>query len=224
MEEKKRNMNGFLAVFYALIQYGWALVVTMYFKHTGKLEYVSSPDGYIPLFFSNFILAIPMGFVFLGSIMRYRQNFEEKLDYVKTDRYTLTLILTTLYVVMLPLAAKLKTPATRGAYAWFYYLFFIAFFEEFFYRSLIPQLVESSKFPSILVKTIPALLYGLYQTALPLARSGFNTLSLVESIPDILFSIALHYLLIESKKWSGAMWLPIMLHATIEFSIYLVLG
>lgn len=221
--EKKKSTNGFLAILYALIQYAWAIVITMYFKHTGKLEYVTTPDGYIPLFFSNFLLAIPMGFVFVGSIARYRRNFEEKLDYVKTDRYALTLFLTTLYTVMLPLGAKLTTPATRGAYAWFYYLFFIAFFEEFLYRGLIPQLMEESNFPKVLVNTIPALLYGLYQTALPLARSSFNPSSPMESLPNIIISVASHYLLLAAKKWSGAMWLPIMLHATIEYTLYLIL-
>lgn len=221
--EKKRNINGLLAILYAVIQYVWAIAITNFFRHAGKLDSVSSPDGYIPLFFSNFLLAIPMGLVFLGSVIRYNRKFEEKLDYVKTDRYALTLFLTTLYTIMLPLGAKLTSPATKGAYAWFYYLFFIAFFEEFLYRGLIPQLMETSAFPSFLVKTLPALLYGFYQTALPLARSSFNALSIIESIPDIILSIALHYLLLASKKWSGAMWLPIILHAAIEYTLYLVL-
>lgn len=221
-EEKKESIFGILAIVAALIQYLWAVLVTVYFKRKGILEYVSSPDGYLPLFFSNLILALPMVFVFIITIVKYRRNFEDEMDYVKTDRYLLTLILTTIYSFMLPFAAVNVTPATHGAYAWFYYLFLISFFEEFLYRSLIPNYMERSTFPKVLVYTLPALLYGLYQTALPLSRSGFSLSSLMESLPDVLFSIALHYLLLALKKWSGAMWLPIITHAILDFGIYLI--
>lgn len=221
-EEKKGSVFGILALGSALVQYVWAVIVTIYFKRKGMLEYVSSPDGYLPLFFSNLILSLPMLFVFVLTLIKYKQNFEEKMDYVKTDRYLLTLILTTVYTLMLPYASTTITPATHGAYAWFYYLFFIAFFEEFLYRSLIPNYMERSTFPKVLVYTLPALLYGLYQTALPFSRSGFSPKALLESLPDVVFSIALHYLLYALKKWSGAMWLPIIVHAILENGIYLI--
>ncbi len=221
-KDKRGNIYGVLAIAYALIQYLWAVIVTVYFKRVGILEYVSSPDGYLPLFFSNFILALPMGFVFLGSKLRYRRHFGEELDYVKTDRYTFTLLLTTLYTFMLPLSVVLLTPHTRGAYAWFYYLFFISFFEEFLYRGLVPTFMERSNFPKVLEYTLPAILFGLYQTALPFGRSGLSLSVFLDTLPNILISIALHYLLYAAKRWSGAMWLPIILHAIIEDAIYLI--
>lgn len=221
-KDKRGNIYGVLAIAYALIQYLWAVIVTVYFKRTGILEYVSSPAGYLPLFFSNFLLALPMGFVFIGSKLRYRRNFGEELDYVKTDRYTFTLLLTTLYTFMLPLSVVIQTPHTRGAYAWFYYLFFISFFEEFLYRGLIPTFMERSNFPKALVYTVPAILFGLYQTALPFGRNGVSMTVFLSTLPNIIISIALHYLLYAAKRWSGAMWLPIILHAIIEDAIYLI--
>lgn len=226
MEEKNKDnsgvLYGFLAVLYAVIQYGWAVAVTVYYRENGMLEYVSTPDGYLPLFFSNFLLALPMAFVFIGSKIRYRRNFEEELDYVKTDRYVFTLLLTTVYTFMLPLGIVLSSSPTRGAYAWFYYIFFISFFEEFLYRGLIPTFMERSSFPKWLIYILPSLLYALYQTALPFGRSGFSVEVLITVLPNIILSIALHYLLYAAKKWSGAMWLPIVLHALIEFFLYLI--
>ena len=221
-EEERSSLYGVLAVAYALIQYLWAVAVTVAFRRIGILEYVTSPEGYIPLFLANLILALPMALVFLGSTLRYRKSFGEKMDYVKTDRYTLTLILTTVYTFMLPLSAVLVTPATTGAYAWFYYLFFIAFFEEFLYRGLVVQFLEQSNFPRLLVYILPALLYGIYQTALPFGRSGLSFSVLLNALPDIVFSILVHYLLLAAKKWSGAMWLPIIIHAIVEEGSYLI--
>ncbi len=221
-EEERSSLYGVLAAAYALIQYLWAVAVTVAFRRIGILEYVTSPEGYIPLFFANLILALPMALVFLGSKLRYRRNFGEKMDYVKTDRYALTLILTTLYTLMLPLSAVSVNPATTGAYAWFYHLFFIAFFEEFLYRGLVVQFMEQSTFPRWLVYILPALLYGIYQTALPFGRSGLSSDALISALPDIIFSILFHYLLLAAKKWSGAMWLPVIIHAIADEASYLI--
>ncbi len=226
MEEKNKDKSGvlygFLAVIYAVIQYGWTATVTVYYREKGVLEFVSTTDGYLPLFFSNLLLSLPMAFVFIGSKMRYRRNFGEELEYVKTDRYVFTLLLTTIYTFMLPLGVVVSSSPTKGAYAWFYYIFFISFFEEFLYRGLIPTYMERSNLPKVLIYILPSLFYALYQTALPFGRSGFSVEVLITTVPNIVLSIALHYLLYAAKKWSGAMWLPIILHAIIEFSIYLV--
>ncbi len=222
-KERRGNIYGVLAVAYALIQYLWAVVVTIYYRRQGILEYVTSPEGYIPLFLVNLLLSLPMLLVFIGASVRYRRRFGSEMDYVKTDRYLLTLILTTLYTFMLPLSVVLSATPTKGAYAWFYYLFFVAFFEEFLYRGLVPHLVERSSFPPCLKYTVPALLYGLYQTAIPLGRSGLDWSVFLSSLPHIVMSVAVHYLLYAAKKWSGAMWLPILIHAIIDLTFHLIL-
>ncbi len=221
-KEKKGNIYGVLATAYALIQYLWAVVITVYYRRRGMLEYVTSPDGYIPLFLANLTLALPMLIVFLGAFARYRRRFGSEMDYVKTDRYTLTLILTTVYTFMLPLSVVLSPVPAKGVYSWFYYLFFIAFFEEFLYRGLVPNLLEKSNFPKWLKFTLPALLYGLYQTALPLGRSGLSLSVFISALPDIIFSLLMHNILYRAKRWSGAMWLPIIIHAILELALHLI--
>ncbi len=223
-KERRGNIYGVLAIAYALIQYLWAVVVTIYFRRHGVLEYVTSPEGYIPLFLVNLLLALPMLLVFIGASVRYRRRFGSEMDYVKTDRYMLTLILTTLYTFMLPLSVVFSSTPTKGAYAWFYYLFFISFFEEFLYRGLVPHFIERSNFPTYFKYTIPALLYGLYQTAVPLGRSGLDWNVFLSSMPHVTLAIAAHYLLYAAKKWSGAMWLPIVIHAVIDLSLHLFLA
>lgn len=162
-QDRKGNIYAYLAIAYALLQYIWALVVTYSFGQEGIIEYVVSPLGYLPLFFTNLILSLPMLLIFLGSLLKYRSAFGQKLDYIKPDRYILTLTITTIYAFLMPLSAEVIKPAPRGAYTWFYYIFFIAFFEEFLYRGLLPSFLERSYFPRTVISIVPALMYGLYE-------------------------------------------------------------
>ena len=74
-----------------------------------------------------------------------------------------------------------------------------------------------------LIALIPAIIYGLYQSALPFAQFGISLETMKLILPDILWSTLFHFVLIAMKKWTGAMWLPIIVHAIIELSIYLVI-
>ena len=143
---------------YACLQYFWTYVISFYFKKTGTLAKITSPLGFIPAFISNLIVAIPMIVVFVGTVIRYKRDFDDKMMYIKTDRYLLTLILTVIYSLMLPLATRLDATPKRGAFAWIYYLVFISFLEEFLYRSLVPTLMDRSSFPSWVKALIPAII------------------------------------------------------------------
>ena len=174
------------------------------------------------MLFFNFIIALPMIIVFIGSIARYRRDFDDKLWYIKTDRYLLTMILTTIYALMYPMATRVAETPRSGAMAWIYYLVFIAFLEEFLYRGLVPTLVDRSNLPRLLKLIIPALVYGIYQSALPFAKYGINRSTLLLAMPDIVWSTIFHFALLSMKKWSGAMWLPIIVHAIVDLSFYFI--
>ena len=76
---------------YACLQYFWTYVISFYFKKTGTLAKITSPLGFIPAFISNLIVAIPMIVVFVGTVIRYKRDFDDKMMYIKTDRYLLNL-------------------------------------------------------------------------------------------------------------------------------------
>ncbi len=218
----KSSLNGILAVICAIIQYVWAFLATLWDRHTGILKTSLTAEGFIPSFRANLVLAFPSIMAFCLTSMHYRRSFGEEMDYVKTDRYTLTLFITTVYTLMLPFSCILLEPARHGAYAWFYFLFFTAFLEEFLYRGLVVHFIEESSFRPAVKYILPALLYALYQTAIPFAREGFTPDVVLSSLPDVALSVILHYLFLASKKWSGAMWCPIMLHAMLDLSSFLI--
>ncbi len=220
---KKNNLYALLGILYAGLQYCWTYFFSIYLRKIGTLSQITSPIGFVPAFFFNLIIAIPMIIVLIGTIIRYKRDFDDKMMYIKTDRYLLTLILTMVYAIMLPLSTRVDVNPRRGAFAWFYYLVFISFLEEFLYRGLVPTLMERASFPSWIKAIIPALAYGLYQSALPFAQYGIS-LSVLKSIaPDIIWSTIFHFALMAMKKWTGAMWLPIIVHAILDLSFYLII-
>lgn len=221
-KNEKNNLYALLGILYAFFQYIWTYFFSTYLKVKGTLSQITSPYGFLPVFVFNLILAIPMIIVFIGTLIRYRRDFDDKMMYIKTERYTLTLILSTIYALMLPLATRLSSTPRTGAMAWIYYLVFISFFEEFLYRGLVPTLMERSNFPSWVKGLIPALVYGIYQSALPFAQNGFNLDTVIKVLPNVVFSTLFHFALMIMKNWSGAMWLPIVAHAIIELSFYLI--
>ena len=222
-EQKRKNTYAILGIFYSLVQYFWTYFVSVYLRNRGTLSSITSPLGFIPVFLFNLLIALPMIVVLIGTIIRYKRDFDDKLNYIKTDRYLFTLILTTVYALMLPLSTRLASSPRTGAFAWFYYLFFIAFLEEFLFRGLVPNLMERSSFPLFINVVVPAILYAAYQSALPFAQHGVSFATLYGILPDIIWSLAFHFALMAMKKWTGAMWLPIIVHAMSELSLYLIL-
>lgn len=222
IQSKKNNLYALLGILYTGLQYCWTYFFSTYLKKIGTLSKITSPLGFIPAFFFNLIIAFPMIIVLIGTIVRYKREFDDKMMYIKTDRYLLTLILTMIYALMLPLATRVDIAPRRGAFAWIYYLVFVSFLEEFLYRGLVPNLMERSSFPYWVKILLPAIIYGLYQSALPLAQYGATPSVMKAIIPDILWSTVFHFALISMKKWTGAMWLPIIVHAIIDLSLYLI--
>ncbi len=221
-QKKKDNIYALLGILYAGLQYFWTYFLSAYLKKIGTLSRITSHLGYLPAFIFNLIIALPMMIVFIGTVIRYKRDFDDKMMYIKTDRYILTLILTMILALMLPMATRLDVTPKRGAFAWVYYLIFIAFFEEFLYRGLVPTLMDRSSFSAIIKAIIPAIIYGIYQSALPFAQYGVSLDTLRLIIPDVLWSTVFHFALMGMKKWTGAMWLPIIVHAIIDLSLYFI--
>lgn len=222
LEKNINNKNALLGILFASLQYFWTYYISIVLKKSGTLADVTSPFGFIPLFLYNLLIAAPMLIVLFGSIIHYKRDFDDKLMYIKTERYVLTLILTTIYTLFLPLSTRLSASPKHGALAWFYFLFFIAFLEEFLYRGMIPTLLDRSSFPLWIKILLPALAYGLYQSAMPFAKYGVNIDTLLKVLPDVLWSTLFHFALMAMKKWSGAMWLPVIVHAITDLLYYLI--
>lgn len=103
-------------------------------------------------------------------------------------------------------------------YQWGYYLFFVALMEEIFYRAWLPYLMQQSSLPEWCVWVIPGVLFGCAHMLMPIIKEGFG-FSIIEglaaSVTGYLAGACGFYAL---RRWSGTLWLPVLLHAAMDFT------
>lgn len=123
------------------------------------------------------------------------------------------------YCVML-IAALLvgRTTLIAAAYQWGYYLVFVAFTEEFIFRAVLPLLLERSSLPEWCVWVVPGVLFGMMHTLIPVVKGGVTVevlLSLLSTVTGYTAGSCAFYGL---RRWSGTLWLPVLIHAAMDFS------
>ena len=105
------------------------------------------------------------------------------------------------------------------AYQWGYYLLSVALMEELVYRGWLPHLIQKSGLPKWCVWVIPGVLFGCAHTLIPIIKEGFGLkilLTLLSSAPGYLAGACGFYAL---RRWSGSLWLPVLLHAAMDFTV-----
>ena len=98
---------------------------------------------------------------------------------------------------------------------------FVALSEEFLFRTVFPWLIEKSRLPSWCVWIVPGILFGAAHTLVPLVKFGASTL-----LPELLSGVAGYALascgFYALRRWSGTIWLPVFIHAVLDFTGVLV--
>lgn len=106
-------------------------------------------------------------------------------------------------------------------YGWFYYLIFIALSEELVFRAMLPHMMTKSGLPQWCVWVVPAVLFALMHTLVPLVTQGFaaGLQTLAYSCLGLAVSGCGFYAL---YRWSNTLWLPILVHATLDYLSLLI--
>jgi len=102
-------------------------------------------------------------------------------------------------------------------YNLFYYVFFIAFFEEFIFRDLFPFLLKNEK--TLIRYLIPGIMFGLIHV---FNYSGWQSITAYQVIKFITsqmlgyiaFSCVMQFL----KEKSGTIWIPVLVHTIMDYS------
>ena len=102
-------------------------------------------------------------------------------------------------------------------YNLFYYAFFIAFFEEFIFRDVFPFLLKEEK--TVLRYLVPAIMFGLIHI---FNNSGWQSITAYQVIKFItsqmLGYIAFSCIMQSLKEKSGTIWIPVLVHAIMDYS------
>lgn len=83
------------------------------------------------------------------------------------------------------------------------------------------SIFQKGRLPSWCVWIVPGILFGAAHTLIPLAKFGASTL-----LPGLLSGVAGYALascgFYALRRWSGTIWLPVFIHAALDFTGILV--
>lgn len=125
------------------------------------------------------------------------------------------LVMAVLYMVLLACGLALsKLSPLVVFYQWLYYLLLVALSEEFTYRAFLPGLMQWSNLSVKWVWIIPGVLFGLSHLPLAILQDGWSLNLLSPLFGYVAYSCLCYYL----RRWSGALFLPVLLHAAMDFT------
>ena len=220
----KRMAYCMLAVLISAAAYAWTLWYYGGLYRNGALLSASQVRGdtLLPTLTQEFIAALPeilaavIAWVVLGLEqfpleMGLKANCRKKgLLPLLAGGYLLALPLALWFVNLEPLAI---------CYQWGYYLILIAFLEELIFCGLLPFLMEKSGVPAWAVWVIPGVLFACMHTLMPMVQNGFAVRTLAFHLLSVLGGYtAGHCGFYALRRWSGTLWLPILVHGLLDFS------
>lgn len=223
MEKKRKSFWWVLAVGIAVAWYLWDLWYYGGLYRKGFLLSAAdaSPKIIGSLVWQHLLSNVP---VLLAAIIlalfRHKDFFEISALTLHTSRGRISAALAgVVYLLLLPAGFLWgKGGWFAIGYQWGYYLLFIALMEELVYRGWLPYLIQKSGLPEWCVWVIPGILFGCVHTLMLVIKEGFGLnilLTLGSSTIGYLVGACAFYAL---RLWSGSLWLPVLLHAALDFT------
>lgn len=149
-----------------------------------------------------------------------QERFTEEMG-LRVQRQKKTALLLAAGACLLALAAAfllVKAEPLAIGYQWVYYLLFVALTEEFTFRGLLPFLAEKSGALVWVVWIFPGVMFSCMHTLMPMIYNGFTLKSFVWSALTMLGGYtAGHCGFYALRRWSGTLWLPVLVHGTLDF-------
>ena len=223
MTRKKEIKWLALAALIPIVTYLWGLWCYGGLYRSGQLLSASkvTPDTILSTLAQNTVVLLPQlltgtaALVLLG-----RERFTEEMG-LRVRRQKKTALLLAAGACLLTLAVAfllVKAEPLAIGYQWVYYLLFVALTEEFTFRSLLPFLAEKSGAPAWVVWIFPGMMFSCMHTLIPMTYNGFTVKAFIWSALTMLGGYtAGHCGYYALRRWSGTLWLPVLVHGTLDF-------
>ncbi len=224
MDTLKRVGYCILAILIAAVIYGWSLWYYGGLYQSGALLSASqvTAETLLPTLSQELIVVLPeiLAAVIAWALLGWKQFPQEmglKAESVKKEILSLLAggYLGALFLALL----TVKSEPLTICYQWGYYLFLIALWEEFIFRGLLPLLVEKGGVPTWVIWLLPGVLFACMHTLMPIVKTGFAAESFVFRLLSVLGGYTVgHCGFYALRKWSGTLWLPVLVHGLLDFS------
>ena len=205
------------------MEYGWSFWYYGGLHQDGKLVSAAKVTAgtLSTAIWQHFVVNLPIIlFAFIALVVWGRRTIVAEIGFTVGNRKKL-LLPGGVVIYLLALVVALRF--TNGAlvticYQWFYYLVFISFMEELTFRGLFPFLIEKSKLPDWTVWVVPGVLFASMHTLLPVIYNGFSFGVFVANLLSLLVGNTIaHCGFYALRRWSGTIWLPILVHGLLDF-------
>ena len=189
-------------------------------KESGTLIPSTAASTNIPgIFVQNLITSAFTILLFIIFLVILKNRFADEM-YLKIKGKISLVVVVTLVAILLGFmifCLITKQDKITVLYNLFYYAFFIAFFEEFVFRDVFPFLLKEEK--TVLRYLVPAIMFGLIHI---FNNSGWQSITAYQVIKFITsqmlgyiaFSCVMQFL----KEKSGTIWIPVLVHAIMDYS------
>ncbi len=109
----------------------------------------------------------------------------------------------------------------RGFYKFFFYLFVVAFGEEFIYRGYLYNKIKVKS--KVLAIILSGILWGIPHALLPSIVSEVNiSLFLLSLCSEIGMGIVMGWYFIYLQEKSKTLWIPILVHAILDYTVGII--
>ena len=223
MTRKKELKWLALAALIPLAAYLWGLWYDGRLYRSGQMLSASkvTPDTLLSTLAQNTVVLLPqlLAGAFALALLGWKR-FTEEMG-LRVQRQKKTVLLLAAGICLLALAAAflfVRSEPLTIIYRWVYYLVFVAFTEEFTFRGLLPFLTEKSSVPVWVVWIFPGVIFSCMHTLMPMIYNGFTLKSFAWSALTMLGGYtAGHCGFYALRRWSGSLWLPVLVHGTLDF-------
>ena len=224
MNTLKRVGYCILAILIAAVIYGWSLWYYGGLYQDGALLSASqvTAETLLPILSQEWRVVLPeiIAAVIAWALLGWKQFPQEMGLKAERGKKAILSLLAAGYLAALFLALLVvKAEPLAICYQWGYYLLLIAFWEELIFRGLFPLLVEKGGVPTWVVWVLPGVLFACMHTLMPIVKNGFAAESFVLYLLSVLGGYTVgHCGFYALRKWSGTLWLPILVHGLLDFS------
>lgn len=195
-------------------------------KESGTLIPSLAASTNIPgIFVQNLITSAFEILLFIIFLVILKNRFADEM-YLKIKGKISLVVVVTLVAILLGFmifCLITKQDKITVLYNLFYYVFFIAFFEEFIYRDVFPFLLKEEK--TVLRYLVPGIMFGLIHI---FNNSGWQSITAIQLVKfltsQMLGFIAFSCLVQFLKEKSDTIWIPVLVHTIMDYSVILKLN
>ena len=218
----RRSIFAVGAIAFAAIDYAWVFGYYRRLYQGGKLlSAADASSGTIrALFLQNLLVNVPVVLMAAVVLLAMKGRFIRHVGLHLPHKRSRASVGISLGVYLALLAAALlrqKETALAIVYQWIYYLVFVALSEECEFRAFLPWLLEKGGLPGAYVWAIAGVLFGCMHTLIPLVKGSGAAQTVELLFSGMIGYMVMSYAMYRARLWSGTLWLPVLIHAALDF-------